>query len=90
MGEIFSASPSDSVSREIHVFVAGTASLEVVDLVCNNEVIYGWHPGGFDASLSWCDKRPLDKAMYYYARVVQADGEMAWSSPVWIDLPKRQ
>ena len=24
---------------------------------------------------------------YYYVRVIQQDGEMAWSSPIWISRP---
>ena len=24
--------------------------------------------------------------VYYYLRVLQEDGHMAWSSPIWIDL----
>ena len=24
---------------------------------------------------------------FYYARVIQVDGEMAWSSPIWVDPP---
>jgi hypothetical protein len=29
----------------------------------------------------------LYKSNYYYLRVLQADGEMAWSSPIWIKKP---
>ena len=24
---------------------------------------------------------------FYYARIIQVDGEMAWSSPIWVDPP---
>ncbi len=27
-----------------------------------------------------------DGWVYYYVRVVQADGHIAWSSPVWVDV----
>jgi ABC-type histidine transport system ATPase subunit len=30
------------------------------------------------------DEPELGDANYYYVRVLQADGEMAWSSPVWV------
>lgn len=29
--------------------------------------------------------RPPDGTHYYYLRVAQQDGEMLWSSPVWVD-----
>ena len=29
------------------------------------------------------DAEPLAEGCYYYVRVTQVDGEMAWSSPVW-------
>ncbi len=90
MGEIWTATSSEYDSREVHVFVAGTAPLKVVEVICNNEAVYSWHPGGLDGRFSWSDKRRLDHPMYYYARIVQADEEMAWSSPVWIDLPREQ
>ena len=28
--------------------------------------------------------RPTD---YYYIHILQADGEQAWSSPVWVSTP---
>lgn len=35
--------------------------------------------------LTWTDPAADDAAAFYYARVVQVDGEMAWSSPIWTD-----
>ena len=29
-----------------------------------------------------------DDAAFYYARVFQVDGEMAWSSPIWVRSPE--
>jgi PAS domain-containing protein len=33
------------------------------------------------------DDDGLSTPAFYYARVVQVDGEMAWSSPIWVDPP---
>jgi hypothetical protein len=30
------------------------------------------------------DEPESGDANYYYVRVLQADGEMAWSSPIWV------
>jgi hypothetical protein len=35
--------------------------------------------------LGWTDPNPpLDRTAFYYARVFLVDGEMAWSSPIWV------
>ena len=35
--------------------------------------------------LTWTDPAPpLDRTAFYYARVFLVDGEMAWSSPIWV------
>jgi len=33
---------------------------------------------------------PQPVGTHYYVRVTQRDGEMAWSSPVWLGRPPRQ
>ena len=39
--------------------------------------------GTTEYRLHWADS--VSAAAWYYLRVIQIDGEMAWSSPVWID-----
>jgi hypothetical protein len=35
--------------------------------------------------LTWTDPEPpADRTAFYYARVFLVDGEMAWSSPIWV------
>ena len=36
-------------------------------------------------SLKWRDTTALEANAYYYIRVIQIDGEMGWSSPIWVD-----
>lgn len=73
----------------IRVSVSGTAPLEAVEvlkLVDGTFVTLG-SPGtvtsGLDASIALEDT--FTAATVYYVRVRQADGEWAWSSPVWVD-----
>jgi hypothetical protein len=40
--------------------------------------------GDWDVSFSYRPSKPPARDDYYYVRVVQADGEVAWTSPVWI------
>jgi hypothetical protein len=39
--------------------------------------------GGSQLRLRWTDERA--EPAWYYARVYLVDGEMAWSSPIWVD-----
>jgi hypothetical protein len=45
--------------------------------------------GTSTVDLSWTDEAPPgDRTAFYYARVFLVDGEMAWSSPIWV-TPRR-
>lgn len=64
--------------------IAGTCRLEKIELIRDNEVLYcftGTYPA---EKFAFCDTDPLVGEHYYYVRVTQMDGEMAWGSPVWI------
>ncbi len=71
--------------------VAGTAPLASVELVKLVDGAFATVdratvvPDGLDASLAFDDA--FEASTLYYVRVTQSDGEMAWSSPVWIDPP---
>ncbi len=65
--------------------VIGTAPLDWIELVQDGEVIYSEGAGGrrhmkFD-EVDW----DAEGSSFYYMRVFQTDGEMAWSSPIWVD-----
>ena len=34
------------------------------------------------------DPKPAAGTHYYYVRVTQQDGQMAWSSPMWVTVAK--
>ena len=67
--------------------VTGTApltSVEVLKYVGGDIVTYKSAPvTGTTAALSFAE--PVDQGTLYYVRVRQTDGEMAWSSPIWVD-----
>ena len=71
-------------NRPIHVRAASDSPIATIEIVRNGE---DWCSMQFDKEdVSW-DVEDLDitSPAWYYARVTRADGEMAWSSPVWID-----
>jgi hypothetical protein len=40
--------------------------------------------GALDREFTWADLAELKAGDYYYIRVTQVDGSMAWSSPFWV------
>jgi hypothetical protein len=82
--------PSDSVQtpRTIQVRALGTTAIERVELVKNNEVLESWMCDGVFADFTHTDTARASRGDYYYARVVQTDGHLAWSSPTWLGNDK--
>jgi hypothetical protein len=78
MGEEFTFSGQP----RIRVTVKGTERIGQVDVVRNNEFVYTQKPLAKDAEFEYQDKAP--GSAYYYVRVMQIDGNLAWSSPIWI------
>jgi hypothetical protein len=72
--------------------VVGTAAVKRVDVVRNNAYLHAIVPGAppveRDVSLAYVDTAPVAGEAYYYMRVEQVDGQLAWSSPVWITYRK--
>jgi len=66
----------------------GTAPIARVDVIKNGAVVYSTQPNQPEARLLWKDPQPTSTAngrpSYYYVRVQQVDGEVAWGSPLWI------
>lgn len=87
-------------ARSIEAFIAAESKLAQVDVVRNNEVVHSFRPEESEATLEWTDEEPLEPLaltpvdadqppfVFYYLRVLQADGQMAWASPVWLLLPE--
>jgi hypothetical protein len=86
LGSIFeSAEPPTLTIR-----VDGTAPLKRVTLVRNEENYKVFEDiGGHAFDVTYTDGNPLvGEEARYYLRVEQTDGNMAWSSPVWVTVRK--
>ncbi len=66
--------------------VDGTADIEQITLVRNEENYRQWQPGKQKFAHQITDDSPLAGENRYYLRVEQIDGNMAWSSPVWVQV----
>ncbi len=65
---------------EVHCRVLGTTDVERIELVTPDGVAASESPGAPSASFAGEVDAP-----YVYCRVTQADGEMAWSSPIFFN-----
>lgn len=65
----------------IKATAGGTAPIEKLELIHNGEVI---HSATGSSLIETYSHEETAREGYYYLRVTQADGEMAWSSPVWV------
>jgi hypothetical protein len=65
---------------------AGELTLEMGTL--DRQIQLSWLPRceALSASLDWTDNDPLPGVQPYWLRVVQSDQEMAWSSPVFVEV----
>jgi hypothetical protein len=90
--------PTLTSARKLVVEFHGTAPAAKVDIIRNNKIVHS-RPGNGqrDVSATWLDTEPIGNTWmpaarycnhpftFYYVRVTQTDGEIAWASPVWID-----
>jgi len=83
MGSIIRNTPFASAHR-IEVKVCGTARLTAIEVLRGRELVYVHSSYGAACQFEFMDEPQPGDANYYYVRVLQEDGEMAWSSPVWV------
>lgn len=89
--------PGCLVNRHLAGTVAGTNELSLVEIIRNGKVIKTFKPESYWLDYVFDDMDPLNKValpaklgkppfVFYYIRVTQVDGHVAWSSPIWLDL----
>lgn len=97
MGSEISLSQERRRRRNIEASIVGSGSLQKLEVVRNNQTVYVLEGEGKDhLELHWVDEMPFEDVcspptqrsktpfLFYYLRVYQTDGEMAWISPIWI------
>ena len=89
--------PGLEFNRHIVGYAIGTAPLREISLVRNGKVHQIFEVNGDKLEFTFDDNDLLSSIalentgekppfVYYYLRVIQQDGHIAWSSPIWIDL----
>ena len=66
--------------------VLGCEDIKAIEIIRDGETVCRAKGESVFALFSWKDTEPLTGTHSYYARVVQNDGNMAWSSPVWVTV----
>jgi hypothetical protein len=96
MGHDAAVTLRDAGARTLRARVAGTATIDRVELLRNNEVIFSAAPGREEFDVTWTDDAPAPSVtlqptfpddrpfLFYYLRVTQANRQLAWSSPIWL------
>lgn len=81
MGEEFSTAEKPNLVLRAR----GTDALAKIDLIRNNEYVYSAQPDTAEVEIKYEDTHPRAGTNLYYFRLLQQDGEVAWTSPVWVN-----
>ncbi len=80
MGDDFTASEHQNIRVKAH----GTGIIQTIRLIRDATYIYTWSPNQRDADFEYRDASVGPGDHWYYVRVEQQNGELAWSSPIWV------
>lgn len=101
MGSIVEISESNRgliQERHISAQIYGTSEVDRIEIVRNNVEICTYRGDDVDVAFDWVDQQDLTRIVlqrevrgraqscYYYLRITQVDGEIAWTSPIWFIL----
>jgi hypothetical protein len=68
----------------IAVRVVACDDIEKIEIIRDGEPVFTAKGDGVFAQILIEDPEPPEGTSWYYVRVLQKDGQMAWSSPVWV------
>ena len=70
----------------LEIDVQGTGPIARLHVIRDNKYVYSTEPKGREVKgLRYTDmEAKAGKSSYYYVRIEQADGNIAWASPLWI------
>ena len=73
----------------LSVRVIGTEPIRQIDIIRNREFVHTRQNLGQEAAFTFADNEAQPGESYYYVRVRQVDGQIAWSSPIWVTVGSR-
>lgn len=81
MGDEFAVKANPRLSLKVR----GTGDIESIEVIRNNQYVHTWEPNNSLIEFDYVDMQPARGLNLYYFRVLQKNGEVAWSSPVWVN-----
>jgi len=60
--------------------------IDRVEIIRNGRIVFSKTGDGVFAQHLLEDDNPPEGESWYYAKIIQQDGQMAWSSPVWVSV----
>lgn len=84
MGDAFKTNAAPA----LQINVIGTKPLAAVHVLKDSAIVHTFKPNEKEFRGTWTDPKPSEGTHYYYVRVEQADEELAWASPMWIDYTR--
>jgi hypothetical protein len=82
MGSAIQHWPGGAAS--FHARVEGTEDIAKAEVVRNGVVVETRRGRGRSLEFQWARDAQPGMGQYFYLRVTQVDGHMAWSSPIWL------
>lgn len=91
------AKPGLAYNRHITGYVIALAPIKEILIIRNGLPFHTFYPKDENYEFVLDDEEPIEKIalkskgelpsfIYYYMRIEQTDGHLAWTSPIWIDL----
>jgi hypothetical protein len=68
--------------------VIGTGPIARIVVMKDSKEVAALKPDGREYKGTWTDPKPEAGTHWYYVRVEQKDGQLAWASPMWIEYAK--
>ncbi len=85
MGDTFTSKQPPSLK----IVARGTAPIARLHVIRNNKYAFSTDPSNSEVTLVYKDEDTQPGGhYYYYVRIEQSDGNLAWSSPIWVTVEK--
>jgi len=69
---------------KLSIYAIGTAPIAKVHIIKDFKYVLTVEPKKREVKFDWVDKEMKPGASWYYVRIEQEDGQLAWSSPMWV------
>jgi hypothetical protein len=83
-GALMGSAIEASGKPKLEAKIVGTGPVRKVEVIRNNEYVHTQPGGAAEVNFTYVDNDPPAGESWYYIRVEQENGELAWASPVWV------